>query len=158
MNFYQQRVKERHATFLARYPSLSMVTPKDIERYTAGECRVFARAINRLTNWPIHCFIDKDGEPDGHAFIVCPDGSFLDIEGARTPSEFSLAWREVNHREFSWVDLLDKWGALDKEERWSFIRARKLAKKFVSVIQGNISYKPFRLALASKPLTIQERI
>lgn len=79
----------------------------DVKRFTEGDCHLFARALNKLTGWPIHAFIcdPEDDYPDLHAFCVTPCGRAVDVLGVRPLDEIMEeweAWGAVDHREFGW--------------------------------------------------------
>lgn len=64
-------------------------------RFTCGDCHILARAIHRVTGWPMATFSFKSGKerlPDTHAFVRLPDGRYLDIEGVRTADEMYERW------------------------------------------------------------------
>ena|ERR1039458_5288966 len=107
-------------------------TPKvsqlDIEHFTRGDCHVLARAIHRLTGWPMHVFW-KDG-PGGHTFILTPTGLALDIEGLHDLGEICTKWRCLEHRAISWRRLqIEGWS--HHHRLTSVRRAKELAPLLV---------------------------
>ena len=87
-----------------------MITEKDIDRFTTGDCHILAWAINRMTGWPIYTFLENGKYPDLHAFIVTPDGQALDVKGYRSLKSLKKEWRCKKIGKIDWRNLLDSWG------------------------------------------------
>jgi len=66
------------------------VTEDDIEKFTEGDCHIFAWHVQRVTGWPIHVF--NYGGPDLHAFNLAPDGRPFDVEGISDWRAFRKKW------------------------------------------------------------------
>jgi hypothetical protein len=63
-----------------------------VDTFTRGQCHSLARALHRLTGWPlaVMCW-DPEGNPaeDGdHVVVVDPDERFVDIRGAWQPGDY----------------------------------------------------------------------
>ena len=111
------------------------IRPPDYVRFTQGDCHIFARAVNKLTGYPIYCFVAPAGsgydeEPDTHAFVVDPQGRAIDIEGRHEDMDAFIAnwskWGSDQIREYSWKELRHSWGGPDFGN-YSYERARQLA-------------------------------
>ena len=105
----------------------------DIEHFTRGDCHVLARAIHRLTGWPMHVFWRNDG-PGGHAFILTPEGKALDIEGLHEPDEICAKWRCPDYRPITWIRLRSA-GWTHHYRTTSLQRARELAPLLVEMAE-----------------------
>lgn len=68
-----------------------MITLDDIRLFTEGYCHLLALAIHRKTGWTVCAFLDPcyDYEADLHAFVLLPDGRYLDVRG---PEAGDLLW------------------------------------------------------------------
>lgn len=117
------------------------ITAADIERFTRGDCHILASEIARVTGWTLCAFAYEDREPDLHAFVRCPDGTYLDIEG-RWPEEALLAhWAtwygdDIRVIETTLTSICRAWRrGLDEAVygRYSFRRARTLARYFAGI-------------------------
>lgn len=99
-------------------------------RFTSGDCHIFAWALFRLTNWPMHAFVWED-EPDLHAFVRTPCGAWVgDIEGWHELETFIPRWGQGYYTEvrpFTWWDFDDDWGQGHNLSSYSAKRARLLA-------------------------------
>lgn len=108
---------------------MTEIRPADINRFTCGDCHIFARALNKLTGWPLHGFINDDGEPDVHAFVVRPDGKAVDIEGVHDLQTFVKRWisndETLKLHQFQWSDFRCWCGA--EFGKHSYRRAKQLA-------------------------------
>lgn len=107
------------------------ITDLDIIRFTEGDCHYLARAINHITGWPIHCFTWDDGEPEGHAFIVMPNGKILDVEGVHTPEQFYKSWHATTHKEFPFEIIRACFGTPDYG-KYTYTRAKQVAEFLVT--------------------------
>lgn len=127
------------------------ITQRDIARYTQGDCGIFARALNKLTGWPIYTFTSELGAPMFHAFVVDPDGRPVDIEGRwRSMGDFQRRWSQHRMEQWTWEELtaVFPWwrgthfknkieplnaghGSWYDHESYSYCRARDLAKLLV---------------------------
>jgi hypothetical protein len=109
-----------------------MITNLDIERYTCGDCHYLARALHKLTGWPMAAFVDRWGDPDRHAFVLTPDGDVFDVHGIESPHDARRRWRAPRRRiqTFEWPDLL----AFGEPEfgPYSVRRARIVARQLVA--------------------------
>lgn len=97
----------------------------DIERFTCGDCHVFAKIVNELTGWPICCFTESGMWPMAHAFVKMPNGKFFDIEGVHTRAKLKKIWgKEYRIRQITFAEIAKSWhtGA-----EYSHRRARTLA-------------------------------
>lgn len=67
------------------------------EYYTSGGCANLAHAIADLLNLSMGIlFSDNESlynHTSGHAFVVLPNGDFLDIQGIHTKREMDEIWR-----------------------------------------------------------------
>lgn len=70
-----------------------MITDDDIVNFTQGNCHELALALNAITGWPIYTFIDPDdGRGDLHAFVQCPRGTFVDVQGEKSQTLMFETW------------------------------------------------------------------
>src|SRR4051812_44511858 len=88
----------------ATWTTSTMITNLDIERYTCGDCHYLARALHKLTGWPMAAFVDRWGDPDRHAFVLTPDGDVFDVHGIESPHDARRRWRAPRRRiqTFEW--------------------------------------------------------
>lgn len=110
-----------------------MITEKDVEQYTCGDCHILALSIHKRTGWPVCALEDEDGWANYHAFVKMPDGRFMDVRGPQTKVEIMQQWLEwypegvmevTNLREFKdWHLFPDK-----DSERRSKRRANAIAR------------------------------
>lgn len=116
----------------------------DIHRFTHGDCHYLARALQKLTGWPLMSF-DADFDPitgTMHAFVEAPDGRLLDIEGIHTPAELLEQWNFA----IKCGECLSTWSARDwhtLRKTWhpdtgkpdfgpyTYTRARVMAKRLL---------------------------
>lgn len=119
-----------------------MITDEDIVTYTQGDCHELAIAIHKVTGWTT-CAFDDYGEPNYHAFVKTPSGTFLDVRGEQTWEELYGEWSkhwwkgagiedyiEVHPRVF--IDDGWSWHSSKSELRRVRRRARDLAKYLVA--------------------------
>lgn len=111
------------------------IRPGDVWRFTCGDCHILARAIQRLTGWPIHCGISGRKHPDWHAFVLTPDGRAVDVRGVQTPAECLRGYQKRAHREFSWDHVRKDWGA-PCISSYSYARARAIAPVLVELAEA----------------------
>lgn len=120
----------------------------DVDRFTCGDCHILARAINKLTGWPIHVFCDEpqDGpvqhwmwpNAQDHAFVITPDGQPLDIEGLHDDEAFISKWSSTGyHHEIEWDHLRTQWGKCHFGD-YSYSRAKKLAAEIVEGVMPHV--------------------
>ncbi len=103
---------------------------KDVERFTRGDCHIFARAINLRTNWPIRIF--KEPAPEGnHAWVLTPEGLALDINGLQFVEDLLDEWKVVKHSFTTWETLRLAWDGA-QYGAYSFKRAGILADKLLT--------------------------
>lgn len=108
----------------------------DVERFTEGDCHIFARALHKLTGWPIHTFGRRDHPYGGdvHAFCVLPDGRIADIEGVRDAKDFCADWhysfKVSAHHPRPWSDIRHWWGG-PAFGPYSYRRARIVAERLL---------------------------
>ena len=115
-------------------------TPLDLERFTCGDCHILARAISRVTGWPIHALTSRygDGEPTLHAFVLAPGAVALDIEGARPVDKLIEKWAKwevAGHVKTSWREIGREWG---RNYDNSSDRAAKIAPRLVERHFGSL--------------------
>lgn len=78
--------------------TIELSTPFDefeIIQYTEGDCWMLARAMHKLTGWPIWWIgSEKLGETEGwcHVAVETPDGEMLDVTGAKSKEDFKKYW------------------------------------------------------------------
>lgn len=106
----------------------------DITRFTEGDCHVLAFRLHRVTGWTLATF-GFGSQPVSHAFVICPDGDALDVEGKRPMAEFLRKWGE--DKVLTWT--LDTWPDKFWERepcfgRYSYRRARVIAGKLLDSI------------------------
>jgi hypothetical protein len=105
-----------------------MITNDDIEVYTEGDCFVLAQAVHEITGWPM-CAFSYDNTPDLHAFVMTPDGKYLDIEGKHTPKQLRKKWQcGLDINEYT-VDEFKLWGEPNYDIGGE--RARELAQHLI---------------------------
>lgn len=75
---------------------------KVIHCFTRGQCTSLARAIHKLTGWPLYVLAKREcsnrRELNSYgAHVVCkrPDGKYVDITGAWSREERWLMWQYV---------------------------------------------------------------
>lgn len=104
--------------------------PEDVERFTYGDCALFAWAINRLTGWPIHAF-----DCELHAFNVMPDGRYVDIEGIVTKRTFMRKWMCNERREGNIItgpwEVIRRYYTSPKFGNYSYERAMVMARRLL---------------------------
>lgn len=116
----------------------------DVARFTAGDCHILARAIQRRTGWPIYTFHSKleamlrPTSGGLHAFVVMPDGRALDVKGAQPLDAFCKAWREplANAKETPWASIRKEWmqGEGPAFGRYSYRRAAIIAERLLAAL------------------------
>lgn len=108
-------------------------TVPDLERFTLGDCHFLAHAIEKLTGWEMHCFVDGCDVPIDHAFVITPDGRALDVQGLHTLDDLCSRWGQWSHRACVMSELY--WGPgkghSPRYGNYSFLRASVLAKRLV---------------------------
>lgn len=123
------------------------IREEDIERFTTGDCHFFARAINKITGWPICAFVDsKEEKPSFHAFIRGPDGRLGDIEGWGSKEDFCNHWYEYEIGEFEWEDFKHQYSAWRLPVSYSIYGNDKDSneKKYFRPNFGHYSYQRAR--------------
>jgi hypothetical protein len=109
--------------------------PADVSRFTEGDCMIFARAINKITGWPI-CTFDANGWDFGnyHVFVQMPDGRCVDIEGVFEPKEFIKKWKGYGVKSFSqyhhWPSFRRDWNGV-AFGAYSYERANVMARRLL---------------------------
>lgn len=102
----------------------------DVERFTEGDCHIFAKALHDLTGWTL-CAFTFQGKPDCHVFVEAPDGRLVDIEGPLNAKAFCDKWKpwcSGRWGRFTWQDFEDSgWDLTPVISKWSWPRARQLA-------------------------------
>lgn len=106
----------------------------DVDRFTTGDCHIFALAVHKLTGWPIATF-DYEHDPTGsiHAFNIMPDGRLIDVEGIHDPNEFVKQWKRWGAKRFSkqhWPTMRKSWQG-PQFGQYSYARARVVAKRLL---------------------------
>lgn len=106
----------------------------DIDRFTTGDCHIFAKAVHSLTGWPIATF-DYEYDPTGsiHAFNIMPDGRLIDVEGVFMPKEFISKWKQWKARSYSvqhWPTMRRSWQG-PQFGHYSYRRARVVARRLL---------------------------
>ena len=117
--------------------TIAGITREDVTRFTCGSCHVLAREINKLTGWPIHCFLDDYEGPDHHAFVIPRRNWRLNVEGFLSASEHDELWgsrAEEGHQEFSY-EQISFWG-MDTEDTTQ--RAQTIAPLLVALVPKSI--------------------
>ena len=106
----------------------------DVDRFTTGDCHIFARAVHALTGWPIATFDDEyDATGTIHAFNLTPDGRCLDIEGIFEPEAFIKKWKCWGASSYSiqhWPTMYKSWQG-PQYGHYSYQRARVLAQRLL---------------------------
>lgn len=73
--------------------TLDFIDAEAVQLFAWGYCGYLALAIHELTNLPLALFTNTEDATErgwhGHAAVVLPDGSFLDIEGVTTAAEIN---------------------------------------------------------------------
>lgn len=116
----------------------SIITDRDIERFSEGDCHVLANALSKITGWAIAAFTSPHSSgPCFHVFCLREDGVPIDIRGAQTDiEEFKQYWWADDYKEFTMEQILTDWKrASDEDNPWqhpvfghySFKRARQVA-------------------------------
>src|SRR4051812_23319835 len=103
------------------------ITPRDIYRFTCGDCHIFAYALHRITGWPVATFVDDGGEAITHAFCVMPDGRAADIQGLHLMRDFKRSWWKPTGVKIHGDLIRDaEWGRRTAFGEYSRKRARQL--------------------------------
>jgi hypothetical protein len=71
------------------------ITPRDVHRFTAGDCHQLALRLHQLTGWPLVAFDGGDGEPLVHAGVMTPDGRVVDVRGLQTQDQWLGRWERA---------------------------------------------------------------
>jgi hypothetical protein len=111
------------------------ICPADRRRFTEGDCHVLARAIWKLTGWPIATYHHPRRGADGHAFVLVGDRHLLDVLGLQTIAEARAIWglfaKGMDIRETTWRELRNAWGG---SSAYSMQRARIVAQRLVASV------------------------
>lgn len=104
--------------------------PDIIERFTEGDCHILARALYKLTKWPLCSFVHEGENPHGdaceplylkygysmdtHVFNFNPDRrTFIDIEGESSKrsmaKRYGLSARNIKIG-IPWYYVAQDWG------------------------------------------------
>jgi len=117
---------------------LTEITVRDVTWFTCGDCHTLALEINRLTGWPIHCFL-VNSRPDLHAFIVPREGWRLDIKGLFPAREYDAQWQCAEHRSFSDEEFMDIWANDGVGVGEAFERAQEIASLLVAQARDTLA-------------------
>lgn len=112
---------------------------RDAARFTQGDCHILARALHIRTGWPIGVTVERDGKWHGHAFIVCPDGRALDVNGLSDPDHLTDEYDGYRWVETDWATLRSVWGGADwgrHSYRRAVIVAERLLMRYTSTTEG----------------------
>ena len=126
------------------------ITREDVATFTNGGCHILADEISKLSGWPIHCFLDAEGSPDWHAFIVPRNGWRLDVEGLQLEHEHNARWAEYvsetdcEHSEFPYEEIVDVWGSVAEDDS-TVSRAREVALLLLAAVEAEINVGGERL-------------
>ena len=127
--------------------SLAEITSNDTLLFTCGACHILAREINKLTGWPIHCFLDGPDSPapSHHAFVIPRRGWRLDVDGFSHAAEHNAKWggcaaspgRRVRNKRFSYGKIIAAWGGsanwFDETSNEIIHRAQEIAPALVDL-------------------------
>lgn len=104
------------------------ITPKDLERFTEGDCDILAHELHKLTGWPLYTLHEGMRTPCLHAFVLAPGKIAVDIKGARPISHLVREWGAVGYLRGIWE--------LEPGEvyRGSRRRARKVAPHLAAMV------------------------
>jgi hypothetical protein len=83
----------------------------DIDRFTAGDCHIFARRLAAITGWTLATFGTDEDHPVDHAFVIHPSGDAVDIQGRRSLAAFQSDWDWLGGSQRN-VIRWPTWGAL----------------------------------------------
>ena len=108
------------------------ITEKDIIDFTCGGCADLAYEVQRLTGWPVHCFVEQGGPAD-HAFVVPKPGWRLDVEGLSKEKDHDKrwGWESCKHKRFSYKKITEMWGDQVADD-FSMRRAKEIAPLLIS--------------------------
>lgn len=67
--------------------ALPDVLRTSVEGFLYGMCFPFAVALHQITGWPMAILFDEFDGATIHAFVIAPDGEWLDAAGWRTPPD-----------------------------------------------------------------------
>lgn len=110
------------------------IRPADIDRYTNGDCHIFAYQLSKATGWKIHAFIYENDFPDLHAFCINEKDNPVDIEGEHSIIKFRKTWNtKAKIAEVKWEDLRE-WGSISYSHR--------RAKKLIPILLKSLDYEP----------------
>lgn len=120
-----------------------VIRPKDVARFTEGDCHIFAKALHDLTGWPL-CAFTWRGRPDCHAFVEAPDGRLVDVEGPMNAKSFCDKWSDFapgRWGRFTWAGFAEGgWDLTPQISWWSLRRAQQLAP--IVVAETRATMKP----------------
>jgi hypothetical protein len=101
------------------------VTPEQVTQYRTGGCFALAQALSRITGYP-QKIIDHGRLV--HAFVMTPDGNFIDVHGKKTEEEF--------------LDFLVKQGCLDASSvEQGYVRIEDFPSE-IPILWRHAGYKP----------------
>src|ERR1700744_4044983 len=72
----------------------------DHQMFTEGACHIMAQTLRKLKGWPIYGLETYEESPEGHAFVLLPNGLCLDIDGVSTIDEMCDRWHCDDIRPF----------------------------------------------------------
>lgn len=112
------------------------------DRFTTGDCHILALRLHRLTGWSLAFFSNQKGTPVTHAFVVCPDGDCLDIDGKRPWEAFRAAWKKYLDPDDHFVTMTvaearaSSWPMSPVYGYYSYVAARKAAGRLLEALRA----------------------
>lgn len=106
-------------------------TPRDIERFTCGDCWILAQELELACGYPAYGYWSLADRLYDHHVWVRVGNKRLDIKGLRSAREFDADWLdddEMPVRRIDWDRLEDDWDNIETY-KGSRARARALAKR-----------------------------
>lgn len=96
------------------------ITPKDVMRFTEGDCLILAEELSAVTGYPVYSLRTNERHHDLHAFVMTPGRKALDVNGLTPIKRMIAQWGADGCSKGSWVGFPEMW-------RGSRRRARQIA-------------------------------
>lgn len=116
-----------------------MKLKRKLLEYRHGCCHIFALALHKVTGWRIESYWDMCPEDDDctsglvHAYVVSPDGKYVDCTGAFNPKDLEEEFGDVGEGDTctETVDTLKEFGVINENEISGLMEyIRKHPKKY----------------------------
>jgi len=120
-----------------------VITPRDVVRFTEGDCHILARAIHKRTGWDVAALHGGNRSyPDYHVFVLAPTQPVraLDVLGLHKPHELVRAYGAVGYMRVSPKSVAAAWGG-PYFGRYSYERAATIADRLLAHHAHELSYE-----------------